>query len=106
MTHAFPSCDGVRRRDVLKVGFAGALGFSVGLPDLLCRQARTAQSPQTVGAHMAGKAGRDVSLVIVYLQGGPSTIDIFDLKPEAPPEFRGEFRPIDTRAPGLQICEH
>jgi len=106
MTHSFPSCDGVRRRDVLKVGFAGALGFSVGLPELLCRQALASQSPQEAAGRKAPKGGRDVSLVIIYLQGGPSTIDIFDLKPEAPPEFRGEFRPIDTRAPGLQICEH
>ncbi|HUE15485.1 MAG TPA: DUF1501 domain-containing protein, partial [Planctomycetaceae bacterium] len=106
MTAQFPSCDGIRRRDLLKIGFAGTLGFSLSLPDLLKGRAaaETAQSAaRRVGA---GRGKRDVSLIIVYLQGGMSTIDVFDLKPEAPPEIRGDFRPINTAAPGLQICEH
>ncbi len=102
MTPLFPSCDGIRRRDVLKIGFAGTLGFSLSLPDLLKRQA----AAETASATSRRSNHRDVSLIIVYLQGGMSTIDVFDLKPEAPPEFRGDFRPIDTTARGLQICEH
>ena len=92
MTPLFPSCDGIRRRDVLKIGFAGTLGFSLSLPDLLKRQA----AAETASAAGRRNKHRDVSLIIIYLQGGMSTIDAFDLKPEAPPEFRGDFRPIDT----------
>src|SRR5579871_5656309 len=101
MEPTFPSCDGIKRRDLLKIGFAGTLGFSLSLPDLLRRRAMAASS-RGAGSHK----GRDVSLIIVFLQGGMSTIDVFDLKPEAPPEFRGEFRPIETTAHGLEICEH
>ena len=43
---------------------------------------------------------------MIYLPGGPSHMDMYDLKPDAPAEFRGEFRPIDTNVPGVQICEH
>jgi uncharacterized protein DUF1501 len=102
MTPLFSSCDGIRRRDMLKIGFASTLGFSLSLPDLLKRQA----AAETASATNRRNNHRDVSLIIVYLQGGMSTIDVFDLKPEAPPEFRGDFRPIDTTAHGLQICEH
>ena len=102
MTSHFPSCDGIRRRDLLKIGAASTLGFSLSLPALLQRRAVAAQGAASRGTRSA----RDVSLLIIYLQGGMSTIDVFDLKPEAPPEFRGDFRPIDTSAPGLQICEH
>ena len=77
MSTSFPSCDGIRRRDLLKIGFAGTLGFSLSLPDLLARQARAERA-----SHVPARAGRDVSLIIVYLQGGMSTIDVFDLKPE------------------------
>jgi Protein of unknown function (DUF1501) len=106
MTAPFPSCDGIRRRDLLKIGFAGTFGFSLSLPDLLKGRAAAETARRAVSRGGAGRGGRDVSLIILYLQGGMSTIDVFDLKPEAPPEFRGDFRPIDTAAPGLQICEH
>ena len=43
---------------------------------------------------------------MIYLGGGPSHMDMYDLKPEAPMEFRGEFKPIATNVPGVQICEH
>src|SRR5207247_831084 len=46
------------------------------------------------------------SAIMIYLPGGPSHMDMYDLKPEAPVEYRGEFRPIDTNVPGVQICEH
>jgi uncharacterized protein (DUF1501 family) len=88
-----PFCDGLARRDFLRLGVAGALT----LPALLARQARAADQ---------GKPTRDVSLIYLFLHGGLSTIDTFDLKPEAPQEFRGEFKQIDTNVPGVRIGEH
>jgi hypothetical protein len=55
---------------------------------------------------LAAEPAKDVSLIFLFLHGGLSTIDTFDMKPDAPPEFRGEFKPIATNLPGLQICEH
>ena len=90
-----PYCDGIRRRDALRIGAAAAFGHGVTLPQMLQQQA------------MAGDGGqRDVSLIIVFLQGGLSTIDTWDMKPEAPVEFRGDFRPISTKVPEIQLCEH
>src|SRR5262245_5017129 len=88
-------CDGIRRRDFLRLGTAGIFGLS--LPRLLELEARAAER---------GRPTRDVSLIFLFLHGGLSTIDTFDLKPDAPAEFRGEFRPIATNVPGIQIGEH
>jgi uncharacterized protein (DUF1501 family) len=85
-------CDGIARRDFLRVGAAGLFGAS--FVSALARAAEQGKTPQ------------DVSLIILFLKGGMSTIDTFDLKPDAPAEFRGAFRPIATSAPGVQICEH
>jgi hypothetical protein len=87
-------CDGISRRNFLHVGAVGLAG--VTLADLL-------------RADEANKGNRSYSrksIINVYLGGGPSHLDTFDLKPEAPKEFRGEFNPIDTNVPGIQICEH
>src|SRR5436190_5660996 len=86
-------CDGLTRRDAIRVGTAGLFGASFGLPQLL-------------GASSQTKSKKDVSLIFVFLHGGQSHMDTFDLKPEAPAEFRGEFSPIKTNVPGLSICEH
>src|SRR4051812_10455832 len=86
-------CDGVRRRDFLRVGVLGAAGL--GLADYL----RLAEA----GAVLGGKA---TAAIFINLGGGPSHLDSFDLKPDAPAEYRGEFRPIATNVPGLEICEH
>lgn len=94
MTHQTTFCDGMRRRDFLSIGSASLFGLGVGLPQLLASQA-FAKSPK-----------QDLSLIFVFLQGGLSTIDTFDLKPDAPAEFRGEFQPIETCVPGVQVCEH
>src|SRR5438093_6898994 len=88
-------CDGLRRRDFLRFGAAGLFGLS--LPRLLELQTRAAER---------GRPPRDVSLIFLFLHGGLSTIDTFDLKPDAPAEFRGEFRPINTNVTGIQIGEH
>ncbi|MDR3636457.1 MAG: DUF1501 domain-containing protein [Isosphaeraceae bacterium] len=87
-------CDGIARRDLLRLGMAGLFGMGLNLPRLLAASAR------------GGGEARDVSLIFVFLHGGMSTIDTFDLKPGAPAEFRGEFKPIATRVPGIAICEH
>ena len=84
-------CDGYSRRDLLKVGALSIGGLM--LPDLL--RAR-AQSPH-------GTTGK--AIIMVYLNGGPSHMDMYDLKPNAPVEYRGEFAPIQTNVPGMQICE-
>jgi hypothetical protein len=89
-------CDGIKRRDLLRVGVASMTGASLPLSQLLQSQA---------AADAKGEKN-DVSVVILFLQGGLSTIDILDLKPNAPAEFRGEFNPIDTNVRGMQICEH
>ncbi len=87
-------CDGISRRNFLQVGVAGFGGLS--LAGIL--QADQAQQPN---ASYAKK-----SIINVFLSGGPSHMDMFDMKPEAPVEIRGEFKPIDTNVPGIQICEH
>jgi uncharacterized protein (DUF1501 family) len=95
----FPSdCEGFYRRDFLKIGTAGLFGLT--LPQLLQLEARAAEKTE------GGKARRANAVVMVWLGGGPATIDMWDLKPEAPAEIRGEFKPIDTKADGVQISEH
>jgi len=90
------TCDGVLRRDFLKVGALG--GFGLNLAGYL----RLADA----GEVAPGRTGKATSAVFVNLGGGPTHIDTFDLKPDAPAEYRGEFRPIDTNVPGVRICEH
>jgi hypothetical protein len=89
------ACDGCTRRDALQVGALSALGL--GLPQVLGRAG--AMSP-------AASFGRAKACIVVFLFGGPSQLETFDLKPDAPDQFRGEFRPIDTNVPGIRICEH
>jgi len=86
-------CDGVRRRDFLRAGMLGAAGLN------LAGYLRLAQAGQVQSAPAK-------SAIFVNLAGGPTHMDTFDLKPDSPGEVRGEFNPIDTVAPGVQICEH
>ena len=86
-------CDGIPRRDVLRVGLAGLIGGGLPLSSLLAGEAAKGEKD-------------DVSVIILFLKGGLSTIDTLDMKPQAPAEFRGEFSPIDTNVPGMQIGEH
>ena len=97
MSRSATFCDGVARRDFLRLGTAGVFGLGLTLPELLARRARAAE---------AGKPAKDVSLIFLFLHGGISTIDTWDLKPDAPAEFRGDFHPIDTNVPGVRIGEH
>ncbi len=87
-------CDGLRRRDFLKAGAIGGAGFS------LANYLQLAQAGE-VNPHAKGKAG-----ILIYLTGGPSHMDTFDLKPDAPAEFRGTFNPIKTNVSGVEISEH
>lgn len=84
-------CDGLSRRGFLKIGGMAAGGLS--LPQLLAMDA------------LAGTGKSHKAIINVFLPGGPSHIDLFDLKPEAPSEIRGEFSPIRTNMPGIEICE-
>ncbi|MGF1581005.1 MAG: DUF1501 domain-containing protein [Gemmataceae bacterium] len=87
-------CDGLSRRSFLQVG---AFGAGLSLVDLLRGKSEAAQ---------AGRTTRQKSAIMIYLGGGPSHMDMWDLKPNAPQEFRGEFRPIQTNVADCQICEH
>ena len=84
-------CDGISRRGFLSIGGAAVGGF--GLNQLLALEAA------------AGVGKSQKAIINVYLPGGPSHLDMWDLKPHAPVEIRGEFDPIDTNVPGIQICE-
>lgn len=87
----YPSCDGIQRRDFLKIGALGMGGLA--LPDLLRLEAQE------------NRRSSQKALINVHLSGGPSHQDMWDLKPEAASEVRGEFRPISTNVPGMEICE-
>src|SRR5262245_40487403 len=86
------TCDGVTRRDFLRVGSLGIGGLT--LVDVLRLRAHGADGPK-----------RCRSVIMVFLSGGPSHIDMYDMKPDAPAEFRGEFNPIATKVSGLSVCE-
>src|SRR5436305_13983138 len=91
---------GITRREMLQVGYTGLLGIS--LPSLFAQRAESAEAAPS----RRGAARKPKSVIIVFLTGAPSHIDMFDLKPDAPPEVRGEFKPIATKVPGIQSCEH
>src|SRR4026208_805902 len=85
-------CDGISRRNFLKIGGLAMGGLS---------------PPHLLEAETRAQTGRSQkSIIMIYLPGGPPHQDMVDLKMDAPSEIRGEFRPIPTNLPGLQICEH
>jgi hypothetical protein len=92
-------CDGVRRRDFLKVGALTPFGLT------LAGYLRTAGAGEVTGGGAPG-FGKATSAVFVNLGGGPTHLDTFDMKPDAPAEYRGEFKPIATNVPGVSFCEH
>ena len=94
-------CDGVSRREFLRVGGAAMLGMS--LPQILALQAR-ANTVVTPSQPLSG-FGKAKSVILMFLQGGPSHIDIWDPKPDAPSNVRGEFKPIKTNVPGIWLSE-
>jgi hypothetical protein len=91
-------CDGVSRRDLLRIGGLGTLGLS--LPRLL-----RASTASTASLSDDPTFGRAKNVIYVWLQGGPPQHETFDPKPEAPAEIRGPFNPIHTNVPGIDFCE-
>lgn len=91
-------CDGFTRRELLTAGGISLFG-GMTLPDV----ARAEQAARGSSAWV--RPGRAKSVILLYLMGGPPQQDTFDLKPDAPAEVRGEFRPIETNVSGIQICE-
>src|SRR5262245_28382903 len=100
----FRSCGGrPARRDVLRLGGLTLAGLT--LADLLRLRTVSAATPApNAGRNAVG--GLSKSVIMIWMRGGPSHIDSFDMKPDAPAEIRGEFRPIRTSVPGIEICEH
>ncbi len=87
------TCDGVTRRDFLQVGSLGAIGLS--LPNLMALRAQGAVDP----------AKDDRACIMIFNLGAPSQLDTWDMKPDAPVEIRGPFKPISTKSPAFQISE-
>jgi len=87
------ACDRVTRRNLLQAGGAGLLGLN--LPKLLQAE-----------AELTPAKPRAKSVIFLFLFGGPSQLETFDMKPDAPSKIRGPFRPIESRTPGLRISEH
>jgi len=86
------------RRELLRVGGLGSLGIS--LPQLLAARAESAESS------LAGPISRADACIVLFLNGGPSHLDMWDMKPSGPIEIRGEFSPIATSLKGVSVCEH
>src|SRR5262249_43414765 len=87
-------CPGpVPRRSFLQAGAIGLNGL--GLADLLQLQARA----------NGAKSASDKSVIFIWLPGGPPHLDMYDMKPEAPSDYRGDFHPIPTNVPGIEVCE-
>jgi Protein of unknown function (DUF1501) len=92
LSHSRQACPGVPRRTFLQVGGLALGGLS--LPQLLRAESQS------------GSSSRHKSVIMIFLSGGPPHQDMVDLKPDAPAEVRGEFNPIRTNVPGIDICEH
>src|SRR5688572_23359216 len=93
-------CNGVTRRDWLSAGALSVLGLS--LSDVL--RVQQAQAAATDDAP-AGSFGKAKNVILLYLFGGPSQLETFDFKPDAPAEVRGTFQPIASTLPGCDVCE-
>jgi hypothetical protein len=89
-------CDGITRRESLRIGALSALG-GLALPDLLRAEER--RTP-------ANRPGKAKNVIVLFLVGGAASQDMYDLKPDAPADVRGEFKPIATSVTGIQVCEH
>lgn len=99
-------CSGLSRRDLIRAGGLGLFGLNV--PQLLAAEDASRQLQATHGFTPGAPfpKGRAKSVLFLYLFGGPSQLETFDMKPEASDQLRGPFQPIDSRTPGLRICEH
>src|SRR5579859_2276601 len=93
-------CDGVSRRNFLRIGALGLGAASLNLFDIFRAEARAAQLGTTAST------SQHKAVINIFLGGGPPHQDMWDLKMDAPSEIRGEFKPIATNVPGIQITEH
>ncbi|MFP6701058.1 MAG: DUF1501 domain-containing protein, partial [Planctomycetaceae bacterium] len=91
------ACDGVTRRETLQAGGLAMLGGMFGLP----QQVATAAASSS----RLDRPGKAKSVIVLYLLGGAPTQDMFDMKPNAPSGIRGEFSPIVSNVPGMDVCE-
>jgi hypothetical protein len=87
-------CDGLSRRSFLRAGFLGVAGLT--LPKWLNLRAQAAE---------AGKSTKDTAVILIWLDGGPTHMDTYDLKPNAPAEYRGAMQATKTNVPGIEICD-
>ena len=92
------TCDGVSRREMLRVGGAGLLGIT--LSQLLANESRAGESKKSADGFGSAK-----NFIFVFLQGGPSHLDIWDPKPDAPDNIRGDFSTLPTKLPGIRVSE-
>jgi hypothetical protein len=90
-----PLCEGLTRRSFLRIGSAGLAGMA--LPTLLSLEAAGNAEERPAGIR---------NCITIFLVGSPGQLDTWDMKPDAPAEVRGKFKPIDTNVPGIRICEH
>jgi hypothetical protein len=97
-----PHSAGFMRREFIQVGFSGLLGL--GTTQLFAARSHALEARATAGAEVS--IGQAKSVILVFLTGGLSHIDSFDMKPDAPDGVRGEFKPIASKVPGIPICEH
>ena len=101
--HLARFCDGSTRRDLMKIGSLGLFGMT--LQDVLRLQDRANAAIAPSRYEGSTGFGSAKSVIVLFLQGGPSHIDIWDPKPDAPSNVRGEFKPIKTKIPGIQLSE-
>jgi hypothetical protein len=101
------TCDGVSRRELIRVGGAGLLGVTLArlLATESTARAATLAAPTTAPAPKASSFGRAKNFIFLFLQGGPSHLDIWDPKPGAPDNIRGSFKPIPTKLKGESVSE-
>src|SRR5262249_29399395 len=92
LTDVACNCEGISRRDLLRVGVTATM--AVALPEFVRGRAE------------AGGGSRGQNCILLFMSGGPSHLDAWDPKPDAPSEVRGEFRAIETNVAGIRICEH
>src|SRR6476646_8482418 len=88
-------CDGLGRRDFLRIGSLGVAGLT--LPELFSQRANAGEQK--------GSFGRAKRCLLIFLTGGPPQVDLWDMKPSAPADIRGELKPIATNVSGIQISE-
>ena len=99
------TCDGYSRRELLRVGGVGLFGLSLG--NVLALQARAEEQKKAAPAKEGHKSGfgKAKNVLLIFLQGGPSHLDIWDPKPDQPREIKGDFKTLETSVKGIYLTE-